>query len=245
MRYLIFFSYDGTLFSGYQKQPGLRTIEGEFEKALFNINNHTNTRIFSSGRTDAGVHATYQTAHFDLNIKITLFKLKCALNSLLPKDIHVFSVKNVNSNFHARFMAKQKTYKYMINCDEYDPIKRNYCYQYNRELDIDKMKKAAICFKGIHNFKNFVSNECIKSNYIREITAVNLIEKNGIIELTFTGNGFMKYQIRNMVGILIKVGSAKLPVSVVNELLICDDNKKNIFTAPPEGLYLINVSYDE
>ena len=129
MRYLIRFSYDGTNFYGYQKQPNKRTIEGELEKALYDINNHTDTRIYSSGRTDRGVHAKGQTAHFDLDISITLYKLKCALNSLLPKDIHVIEAVAVDDDFHARFMAKEKTYKYYLNIGEYNPVERNYVHQ--------------------------------------------------------------------------------------------------------------------
>ena len=114
MRYLIKFSYDGTGFSGYQKQPGERTVEGMLENALYNINNHTETRIFSSGRTDRGVHALGQVAHFDIDVNITLYKLKCALNSLLPEDIHVLSTEIADKNFHARYNAISKTYIYKI-----------------------------------------------------------------------------------------------------------------------------------
>ena len=244
MRYLIYFSYDGTLFSGYQKQPGLRTVEDELEKALYNINNHTKTRIFSSGRTDAGVHAMSQTAHFDLDINITLYKLKCALNSLLPNDIHVIEVKNVDSSFHARYMASKKTYKYIINCGEYDPLSRNYCYQYNKVLDIEQMKEAIKYFKGTHDFKNYVSDECVKDNYVREIMNASISLSNDIITIIFTGDGFMKYQVRNMVGTLIKVGALKLPVSIVDEIFRDSNKKKHVFTAPPEGLYLANVEYN-
>ena len=99
MRYLIKFSYDGTNFYGYQKQPGKRTVEGELEKALFDINNHKDTRIFSSGRTDRGVHALGQTAHFYLDVSITEYKLKCALNSLIHCDIHVIEAKLVDDEF--------------------------------------------------------------------------------------------------------------------------------------------------
>ena len=243
MRYLIHFSYDGTSFSGYQKQPSLRTVEGELEKALYNINNHTNTRIFSSGRTDAGVHALSQTAHFDIDVSITEYKLKCALNSLLPNDIHVISAEKVDNDFHSRYMVTEKTYKYSINCGEYNPIERNYSYQYNKKLDIDKMKEALICFQGEHDFKNYVSEECIKEDYVRIITNTDLLEDNDHIIITFTGNGFMKYQVRNMVGTLIKIGASKLPVSIVEDIFKDDLKKKHVFTAPPEGLYLVDVKY--
>ena len=243
MRYLIKFSYDGSNFFGYQKQPGKRTIEGEFERALFDINNHTETRIFSSGRTDAGVHALCQTAHFDLNINITLYKLKCALNSLLPEDIHVISTEIVDDDFHARYLVKNKTYRYIINCGEFEPTKRNFEYQYNKQLNYYKMEKAIKFFIGEHNFKSFVSEESIKNNYIRNIEKANIEYKNDKLTIEFSGSGFMKYQVRNMVGTLIKIGREKLQINIIEDLLNSEDNRKVVTTAPACGLYLANVEY--
>lgn len=243
MRYLIRFSYDGTNFYGYQKQPGMRTVEEEFEKALFNINNHTETRIFSSGRTDKGVHALSQCAHFDIDVNITLYKLKCALNSLLPEDIHVVSTEVVDKDFHARFNVKEKTYIYKINIGEYSPKDRKYIYQYNKDLNINKMSEAIKYFLGEHDFKVFVSDEVIKDNYRRTITKVDIKEENNIITISFTGTGFMKYQVRNMVGTLIKIGNGKLEPTIIKELFLNYYNKKYITTAKAEGLYLESVVY--
>ena len=181
MRYLIRFSYDGTGFSGYQKQPGERTVEGMLENALYNINNHTETRIFSSGRTDRGVHALGQVAHFDIDVNITLYKLKCALNSLLPEDIHVLSTEIVDKNFHARYNAISKTYIYKINVGEYSPIDRNHVYQYCKDLNFDNMRLAINDFLGEHDFKPFVSEEAIKSSYVRTIYSVDMKKEGDII----------------------------------------------------------------
>ena len=245
MRYLIKFSYDGTDFYGYQKQDNLRTVENEFEKALYNINDHKQTRIFSSGRTDKGVHALCQCAHFDLDVDITLYKLKCALNSLLPSDIHVFSTEIVDKDFHARFNVKKKTYIYKLNVGEYSPVDRNCVYQYNKQLDIDKMKTAIKCFLGEHNFKPFASDQVIKDNYIRCINKVKITKKNNIITFSFTGNGFMKYQVRNMVGTLIKIGSNMLPIDIIDKIFNNYELRKKIWTAKPEGLYLESVIYKQ
>jgi len=243
MRYLIKFSYDGTDFYGYQKQPSKRTVEGELEKALYDINNHTETRIFSSGRTDRGVHAKGQTAHFDLTVDITLYKLKCALNSLLPNDIHVIEVIQVEDNFHARFMVKNKTYKYYLNMGEYNPVERNSIHQYNKILNVEKMQMVIKDFIGKHNFKIFASREVIKENYVREIYDASIEKDNDILVFTFVGNGFMKYQVRNMVGTLLKIGSEKLDVNTIKKLLNSELEDKYVFTAKPEGLYLENVCY--
>lgn len=243
MRYLIRFSYDGTGFSGYQKQPGERTVEGMLENALYNINNHTETRIFSSGRTDRGVHALGQAAHFDIDVNITLYKLKCALNSLLPEDIHVLSTEIVDKNFHARYNAISKTYIYKINVGEYSPIDRNHVYQYCKDLNFDNMCLAINDFLGEHDFKPFVSEEAIKSSYVRTIYSADMKKEGDIITISFTGNGFMKYQVRNMVGVLIKIGSGKLTTDSVKNILNGTMDKSKIITAKGSGLYLKEVVY--
>ena len=243
MRVKIVFSYDGTMFCGYQRQINGRSVEEEFLKALFNINNHKKTSIVASGRTDRGVHAIGQTAHFDIDVDITLYKLKCALNSILPDDIHVISTKKVDNDFHARFMAKRKTYKYVLNMGEYDPLKRNYEYQYNRKLDIKKFQSATKYFVGKHDFKNFVSNEAVKDNYEREIYEARVEEIDDKLIFTFVGNGFMKYQVRNMVGTLLRVAQDKVNDSYIKDLLEFKADSNKVFTIGSEGLYLVSVEY--
>ena len=212
MRYKIEFSYDGTNFNGYQLQPNLRTVQGELEKAVSYLNRQTYTQVQSSGRTDKGVHALGQVAHFDLEIDTTLDKIKRGLNSNLPEDIHVISVRKVDEDFHARFSVKKKEYVYRISVGEYDPIMRNYVYQYNRELDIDKMKLAIKYFEGEHDFTSFVSSEDIRENKVRTIIKTDIKKKKDIIEIIFQADGFMKYQVRNMVGLLLYVGSGRKEV---------------------------------
>lgn len=243
MRYLIKFSYDGTNFNGFQKQPLKRCIESELEKALYNINNHTPTKIVGAGRTDRGVHAICQCAHFDIDVNITLYKLKCALNSLLPPDIHVFSTEIVDSQFHARYMVKEKIYKYVINCGEYNPLERNYVYQYCKKLDVDKMNIAIKDFIGVHDFKNFVSDEVIKDSYVRKIFDAYIEIKDDKLNFFFRGTGFMKYQVRNMVGTLVKIGKGKLETGAIKKLLTTVDLKNQVMTIKPEGLYLVDVKY--
>ena len=243
MRYLIKFSYDGTSFYGYQKQNDLRTVEKELENALFNINDHLITRVFAAGRTDRGVHALCQCAHFDIDVDITAYKLKCAINSLTPDDIHVFSAEAVDIDFHARFHAVQKTYIYKLNVGEYSPIDRNYIYQYNKDLDLSSMQVAIKDFLGKHDFKSFTSDEVIKDNYERTITEASVTRDGDIITFCFKGNGFMKYQVRNMVGTLIKVGKGKLHPSIIKEIFEDSTLKKHIYTAPPQGLYLADIVY--
>ena len=243
MRYLITFSYDGTNFNGYQKQGELRTIQNEMEKALTFINGGRKTVITSSGRTDKGVHALCQKAHVDINVKITPYKLMRAMNSNLKEDIHVIKTEIVDNEFHARYMVKEKEYKYYLNMGEYNPVMRNYCYQYCKKLDIDKMKKAIKYFLGTHSFKSFTPAKDIRNNYIRTINYVDISVNNDIVCFTFRGNGFIKYQIRNMVGYLIRVGEGKKKAEDIPTILEKEDRRMASITAHSEGLYLTDVKY--
>ena len=243
MRYLMTFSYDGTNFNGYQKQDGYRTIEEELEKALTFINNHQLTKVVSSGRTDKGVHAMCQKAHFDLLVDITDYKLKCALNSNLPEDIHVIDVMQVNDEFHARYMVKKKVYKYYLNIGEYNPLERNYVFQYCKNLNISVMQEAIKDLIGIHDFKSFTPNKDKRNNYVREIFNASIDVVDNKLIFTFEGNGFIKYQIRNMVGYLIKIGEGKKDVNSIPMVLENKDRTAASITAHAEGLWFVDVKY--
>lgn len=244
MRYLIKFSYDGTNYAGYQIQPGLDTIQERMENALTIINNGTKTVITSTGRTDKGVHAKEQYAHADIDVNITEYKLKRALNSNLPEDIHVIETQIVKPDFHARYNVKSKEYKYYINVGEYNPLERNYVFQYNYKLNIEKMSEGIKYFVGEHDFRAFVTDNKEKENCIRNIEKAIVEELNdNKICITFKGNGFMRYQVRNMVGILIRVGEEKIEPIAVKQILDSKDRTKNGKTAPAVGLYLTKVIY--
>lgn len=241
-RYLIDFSYSGANFSGYQKQPGKRTIQDELEKVLSNINDSP-VKVVSSGRTDALVNARHQKAHFDLDKKIGTYKLNGALNSYLPDDIYVNSVTKVDNLFHARYMVKEKTYEYLINTKEYNPLLRTHVYQYCKPLNIKKMSEAVKYFIGKHDFTTFASAEDKKEDKVREIYDASASEKEGIIKITFKGSGFLKYQVRNMVGTLIKIGEEKVSPDIILSLLEKKDRKCAFMCAPAQGLTLIDVKY--
>lgn len=244
MRYLITLSYDGTNYKGYQTQPGLVTIQEQIEKALTKINDGKKTTFTSSGRTDKGVHAKMQCGHADLDINITEYKLKRAMNSNLPEDIHVIKTEKVSDDFHARYDVIEKTYEYYINIGEYNPIERNYVFQYNYKLNVEKMQEGIKHLLGEHDFRSFVTENKEKENCIRTISEAT-VEKinNDIIKFKFTGNGFLRCQIRNMVGILIRVGEENESPEFVKNFLIKKDRSKDGKTAPSEGLYLTNIKY--
>lgn len=243
MRVMITFSYDGTNFHGFERQPNYRTIQEEIENVLKYINNDSNTFIVASGRTDKGVHAINQVCHVDINVNITEYKLKRAMNSLLPEDIHVISTKFVEDNFHARYNVLEKVYEYKLNMGEYNPIERNYIYQLNKELDIEKIEKAIKYFIGVHDFKAFTPNKDKRENYVREIYDASIKVNDNIVTFTFRGNGFIKYQIRNMVGLLIEIGLHRKDESSVLEILESKNRSNHFRTSHPEGLYLKEVIY--
>lgn len=245
MRYLITFSYDGSSFKGYQRQKNLKTVQGSIEEVLTKLNNNKKVNLVSSGRTDIGVHALNAKAHFDLDINITLYSLQKVLNKKLNGEIYIKEIEIVDNNFHARYNVAYKTYIYYINTNTYNSIERNYIYQYNKKLDIEKMKEALYLIKGIHDFRGFCFQSKEKENTIREIIDFSIIEKDGIIEISITGNGFLRKMVRSIVGILIEIGSLRKEKEEIIKIL---DNKglfhnKNI--VPGCGLYLKEVVYKE
>ncbi len=245
MRFLIKFSYDGSNYCGFQTQPNKLTIQQMIENALTKINNGIKTKIVATGRTDKKVHALCQYAHADLEIKITPQKLKRAMNSNLPPDIYVIETKIIPNNFHARYNVEKKEYKYYINLGEYNPIERNYIFQYNHELNIEKMKETIKIFIGTHDFRAFVTENKEKENCIRTIMKAEIEKKKEKLIITFEGDGFLRYQVRNMVGTLIQVGENKISTKDVEKILESKNRSKIGKTAPPEGLYLTNIIYND
>ena len=246
MRYLMTFSYDGSKYSGYQKQPKKKTIQSEIEKVLKKINSEQKVDIHASGRTDAGVHALNQKAHFDMDAKMSPDKLKYSINCLLPKDIYIKDIKEVNDDFHARFNVKAKEYVYKINMGEYNPIEKDYVYQYNKKLDAVEMERALKYLEGTHDFKSFTKADEEKNDFVRTIVQTTFIRdlKNvNSIQISFLGTGFLRYMVRNMVGTLIEIGEGKYKSEDIISILEAKDRRKAGITATPEGLYLKDVFY--
>ena len=246
MRNINTFSYDGSKFSGYQKQPDKITIQGEIEKALKRINSNKEVSLTASGRTDAGVHAYNQHAHFDLEVSLPCKKLKDSLNGLVSKSIYIIDLKEVGSKKHARYDVTAKEYIYKINMGPYNPIEKDYIYQYNKKLDIAEMERALKYLEGTHDFKSFVKVDEEKENYVRTILNTSLIRdvKNvNLITISFLGTGFMRYMVRNMVGMLIEIGEGKYRSEKIIDILDAKDRTKAGICAPACGLYLKDVYY--
>jgi len=246
MRYFMSFSYDGSKYKGYQKQPNEKSIQEEIEKALTKINSNKEVTIHASGRTDAGVHAINQKAHFDMDLIIDCDKLRHSLNSIIPKDIYVRGIVNVDDDFHARYNVKAKEYVYKINTGVYNPIEKDYVYQHNKRLDINEMQRALKYLEGTHDFKSFSKCDEEKDDYVRTIVQAALERDTKNIKkitISFLGTGFLRYMVRNLVGTLIEIGEGKYRSEDIIKILEAKDRTKAGICAPPNGLYLKDVFY--
>ena len=236
--------YDGKDFYGWQKQPNKLNIQGEIEKAIYNITKEE-VDLIGSGRTDAGVHALGQIANFKTNSNISIEKLPLALNSQLKNSIIIKKAEVVDERFHSRYNAKQKTYRYIINNSQCGTaIYRNLEYCFPIELDVEKMKEATKYFEGVHDFKAFKSSGTSGKNSVRTIYKA-IVKKEGeriIIELT--GNGFLYNMVRIISGTLLEVGMGKIAPDEIKNIIDSKDRQKAGKTLPAHGLYLVEVLYN-
>lgn len=260
-RILIEVQYNGRQFSGWQVQNKKRTVEGELEKILSDFLREKIV-LHASGRTDSGVHAKSQFAHFDSNSKMNFERLPQALQKLLPSDISIISAKIVPDNFHARYCVKSKTYHYMCYISNIrDIFLDETAMQVKTELDMDKMRSAITYLIGQHDFTSFctakkdmgifderkenLQEEILqkKKTNIRTIYNFELDRQGNIITFKITGNGFLHNMVRIIVGTLIEVGQGRIEPEEISEIL---KKKNRIYagkTAKPNGLMLYNVEY--
>ncbi len=241
-RYKCVISYDGTNYMGFQIQDDLPTIELELMKSIKKMLG-IDVKIYPSGRTDRYVHAKGQVIHFDLEKHLTPLQLKRGINTYLNEDIHIIDVEEVDENFHARFSAKSKEYRYYINTNELDPITRNYSANiYN--LDYDKMNEAIKLFIGTHDFKGFASAQIDKrKDTVKTIFDARINKLDNYLEFIFIGTGFLKYQVRRMMGLLIEIGRGKETKEKILEVFDKKDPKISHKIAEGKGLFLYKVNY--
>ncbi|MCM8801519.1 MAG: tRNA pseudouridine(38-40) synthase TruA [Candidatus Omnitrophica bacterium] len=238
--------YDGSNYCGWQKQRNnkKKSIQQVLEDTLQKILNEK-IKIIGSGRTDAGVHALSQVANFKTNSKISLPKLKKALNALLPEDIVIKQIKRVPLDFHSRFDAKTKLYRYVILNRPYRSAflrKRVYFYPY--PLDINLMHKEAKVLLGRHDFKAFQAVDKKERSSIRTIKKLIIKKEKDLIIIDIEADGFLYNMVRNIVGTLIEIGRGRFSKGDLKKILLLGDRKKAGFTAPAMGLYLVKVKYN-
>ena len=243
MRVFVKIEYDGTDYCGWQIQPNAITVQEEIERAIFSLTGEK-CSVTGSGRTDSGVHALGQVAHFDTASTIPADRFASALNQYLPKDIKVVESWQVEDNLHARYSAKRKTYQYKMYISKQPrPLCDRYSTRVENELDADKMKEACKSFIGKHDFACFLASGSEVKDTVREIYSANVVRVGDEITFTVCGNGFLYNMVRIMVGTLVKVGVGKLKVEDIDKILASKCREKAGFTMPPQGLVLVSVEY--
>lgn len=239
-------SYDGTSYGGWQSQTNSVCIQDVIESALGKILRNT-IKVNGSGRTDSGVHALGQVAHFDAEHPIDTTKTCYSLNCLLPKDIRILELTLAEDTFHARYSAVKKIYQYRLHLDTIsDPFKRRYALHVLHKLDIEAMKEGAKHLVGTHDFSSFANQQDEGSagkDAVRTIFRIDFIPEAGGMILEFEGNGFLYKMVRNITGTLLEVGGKKRNPNQIPTILELKDRKAAGKAAEAHGLYLVKVFY--
>lgn len=236
--------YDGTAYSGWQRQKNDRTIQEEIEKAI-GIMTRQKVKVIGSGRTDAGVHALGQVANFVCDTKLTSDAFLKGLNSLLPEDIVIRSCQMVDLAFHSRFDALTKAYCYnILNCSVPAAIGRQYVWHIRRPLNTCAMAEASGYFVGTRDFKAFEGSGSPRAHTVRTVTMAELsVGHDGKITFDIEANGFLRFMVRNIVGTLVDIGTGQLSIHDIPEIFGSKDRGRASATAPPQGLFLMSVTY--
>ena len=235
--------YDGTQYHGWQVQPTLPTIQGTIEAAIRKVVQQ-DVDVVGAGRTDAGVHALGQVAHFSTTARLTDEEWHRALNGLLPPDIAVLAVEQVPETFHARFSAKSKLYRYQILTRVHrSALSRSKVLHYPYPLDLAPMQEASRALVGTHDFSSFQGSPTDTENPVCTITRLTIERFGDEIRFEVEANRLLKQMVRNIVGTLLEVGRGKLKAGDVAEILAAKDRTKAGPTAPAHGLYLVRVDY--
>jgi tRNA pseudouridine38-40 synthase len=240
--------YDGTGFKGWQQQSqGERTIQGELRKVLYQIFK-AHVTVIASGRTDAGVHALGQVVNFKVITRMKPAAIRMALNALLPPDISIVDVKEVNLDFHAILHVKSKTYRYTILHRDYpSALQRNHCHFYWHPLSVTRMRQEAKALVGRKDFKSFEASDPVRRKHstVRTIKRVVIAQDGPWITIDIKADGFLYKMVRNIVGSLLLVGRGHLPHGEIRRILQKKDRTKAGDTAVAQGLCLLEVEYQK
>ncbi|WP_343338157.1 tRNA pseudouridine synthase A [Terrisporobacter petrolearius] len=234
--------YDGTKYCGWQKQPKSSGIQGTIEYAIYEITREK-VNIIGSGRTDAGVHALGQVANFKTNSNIPAARIPDALNAKLPKDISIIDCQEVSDDFHSRYSATGKIYRYLIYNKPYrSPLYKDISYHVRYDLDIEEMRVEAQSLLGTHEFKGFMSSGSSVKDTVRTIHNISIEESGDLIALEVEGNGFLYNMVRIIVGTLVDIGRGRID-KPLEEIIASQDRGEAGHTAPAHGLFLKKVHY--
>ena len=238
--------YDGTNYLGWQVQPKGPTIQGVLEEKLGLLTGEP-IQLFGSGRTDSGVHAFGQVAHFKTQSQMDIRSMQRALNSLLPPDIVIQKIEEVDEDFHARKHSKSKVYEYRIlNRNLRSAFHRGYVWHIPQKLNLKEMKKATQCLIGEHDFSAFRTVGSPTRTAVRRVIRAEWKRgRDGLIRFEIEANGFLKQMVRSIVGTLVEVGKGKMNSEEFRKILESKDRRKAGPTAPAQGLFLKEVKYTE
>jgi tRNA pseudouridine38-40 synthase len=244
-RIVLGLEYDGSAYSGWQWQRNRRSVQVALEQALSNVANQPIT-VICAGRTDAGVHALEQVVHFDTEVERDLHAWLLGGNTYLPEDVRIIWVKAAVGDFHARYSAIARFYRYVIlNRPVKSALLRQqatWCYP---PLDADKMHEAAQHLLGTHDFSSFRAQGCQSKSPCRIMYFIDVYRENDKVIMDISANAFLHHMVRNIAGVLMEIGAGKQPVDWTQYLLLAKDRKLAARTAPPEGLYLGGVYYPD
>lgn len=245
--YKLTLAYDGTHYSGWQIQPNAISIQELVQKAVATLLGAKHISVIGSGRTDAGVHAKGQIAHFKTDHLFDLSRLLLSLNGLLPRDIRVKKVELAPADFHAQYSAIGKEYHYHLFLDRImDPFCRLYSWHVMRQIDLSLLIKAGGAFVGTHDFTSFANEShcgAVVKDPVRTVHRLEIIQSDGGVRLEFEGNGFLYKMVRNIVGTMVDVASMKRPLSDIPLIFGAKDRRQASAAAPPQGLFLMRVDY--
>lgn len=237
--------YAGTNYGGWQVQPNADSVQSQVESALAQVVGQP-VRIYSSGRTDAGVHARGMRAHFDVDTLLPLTAYREGVNRYLPADIAVKNAQLVDDSFHARFSAQGKWYQYQVYTGRIrSPLCERTAWHCAVPLDIAKMHDVAQLFVGKHDFAAFRSSSCVAKTTVREIYSFAVSAHEEIVRFDVRGSGFLKNMVRILVGTLVEVGSGRMAGGQISSLLLSGNRRDAGRTAPAQGLCLMNVWYEK
>lgn len=245
MRIKLKITYDGTNYCGWQRQKNGISIQEVLETAINKLTGET-VAVTASGRTDSGVHALGQVAHFDTSSAIPPQRFYLALNTVLPNDIKVIDSERVSEDFHSRYAAKKKTYRYSIYCSNVTlPLKDRFSEQVSEELDYEKMKEACKRFEGEHDFIGFASQDMSVKTTVRTIYSCKLVIKADENEfyIEVCGNGFLYNMVRIMCGAVLAVGKGEASTEDINKTLETGNRNQRFKTLSAKGLTLLTVEY--
>lgn len=245
MRVALGLGYDGARFSGWQTQPAARNVQDTLEAALAAIAGHAVATV-CAGRTDAGVHATGQVVHFDTDARRPDTAWVRGVNASLPDDVAVRWALPVPNDFHARFAATARTYRYLLlQSPARSPLWHGRAGWSARPLDVSAMRQAAATLIGTHDFSAFRSSQCQAASPVRTLDRLDLEDRGGLLVLTVRANAFLHHMVRNIVGALVAVGLARRPPDWTAALLASRDRTQGAATFSPAGLYLVDVAYPD